>query len=213
MTTQVCAVLLAAGAGSRFTGRGHKLRAEVDGASVFARSLTSVLAGNIGPVVVVVGAENLADEVARVSDTTPAPHAAVSVVTNPRWAEGMATSLRAGIDAAAALGADTVVVGLADQPGVEPDAWRRLADSACDLAVATYDGVRGHPVRIGKRWWAQISEVGDEGARALLRREAEIVCEVACRGTPTDVDTADDLARINGQLVADRHRARHQSKE
>jgi len=214
MTTRVCAVLLAAGAGSRFAGPGHKLRADLAGSSVVARSLASVIASAIGPVIVVVGADDLSDEIARIiDDSPPSPHAPITVVTNPQWANGMATSLRAGIDAAAELAADAVVVGLADQPGVDPDAWRRLAECTCDLAVATYDGERGHPVRIARQWWAHIPTHGDEGARALLRREGQIVCEVACRGTPTDVDTTDDLARISGQMSPTRRGPVDRSKE
>jgi CTP:molybdopterin cytidylyltransferase MocA len=200
MTTGVCAVLLAAGAGRRFAGPGHKLRASLDGSSVFAHALETVLASAIGPVIVVVGADDLSDEVSRVVASLPAAsRVPVSVVNNPRWADGMATSLHAGFDAAAERGLDVVVVGLADQPRIDPDAWRRLADCTCELAVATYDGERGHPVRIARRWWSDIPVVGDEGARQLLRKEAEIVCEVACRGTPTDVDTTDDLTRISGR--------------
>jgi CTP:molybdopterin cytidylyltransferase MocA len=200
MTTGVCAVLLAAGAGRRFAGPGHKLRAALGGSSVFAHALETVLASGIGPVVVVVGADDLSDEISRVVDALPATgRVPVTVVNNSQWAHGMATSLHAGFAAADALGMDAVVVGLADQPRIEPDAWRRLADCTCELAVATYDGERGHPVRIARRWWSDIPAVGDEGARQLLRKEAEIVCEVACRGTPTDVDTTDDLARISGR--------------
>jgi CTP:molybdopterin cytidylyltransferase MocA len=200
MTTGVCAVLLAAGAGRRFAGPGHKLRASLDGSSVFARALETVLASAIGPVIVVVGADDLSDEIGRVVDAMPATtRLPVSVVHNARWAGGMATSLHAGFDAAAALDMNVVIVGLADQPRIEPEAWRRLADCTCELAVATYDGERGHPVRIARRWWSDVPSVGDEGARQLLRKEAEIVCEVACRGTPTDVDTTDDLTRISGR--------------
>ena len=200
MTTGVCAVLLAAGAGRRFAGPGHKLRASLDGSSVFARALETVVASAVGPVIVVVGADDLSDEIGRVVDAMPeTTRVPVSVVHNPRWADGMATSLHAAFDAAAAMDMNVVIVGLADQPRIEPEAWRRLADCTCELAVATYDGERGHPVRIARRWWSEVPAVGDEGARQLLRKEAEIVCEVACRGTPTDVDTTDDLARISGR--------------
>lgn len=212
VTTGICAILLAAGAGSRFAGPGHKLRADVGGASVVGRSLAAVLASAIGPVLVVTGAEDLTADVEAVARTAPAG-VTVSTVRNARWTAGMATSLRAGIDAAAKLGADVVIVGLADQPGIEPDAWRRLAQCGAELAVATYDGVRGHPVRIAQRWWPSLPDTGDEGARRLLREEAEIVREVACRGTPMDVDTTDDLARLRGPDPAERQRVGNPPKE
>ena len=64
------------------------------------------------------------------------------------------TSLRAGLDAAAELGCRAVVVGLADQPFVTPAAWRAVADAAGPIAVATYDGHRGNPVRLDSTVWA-----------------------------------------------------------
>ena len=58
------------------------------------------------------------------------------------------------------------------------------------LAVATYDGVRGHPVLLGREHWAGVagSVTGDEGARRYLA--AHDVTEVDCTGLadPTDLD-------------------------
>ena len=62
------------------------------------------------------------------------------------WADGQITSVRAALDAAGDLGADRVVIGLADQPFVTPDAWRTVADGPGPIAVATYAGRRGNPV-------------------------------------------------------------------
>ena len=113
----VVAVVLAAGAGTRFRGPGHKLDAAVaDGRSVLDRAVGAALAAGIGPVVVVTAGQ-----------LTTALHPAVVHVVNERWADGQITSLRAGIDAAEALGADAVVVGLGDQPFVSVDAWRAVA--------------------------------------------------------------------------------------
>ncbi len=107
----VVAVVLAAGAGTRFSGPGHKLDAVVaDGRSVLDRAVGAALAAGIGPVVVVTAGQ-----------LTTALHPAVVHVVNERWAEGQITSLRAGIEAAAALGADAVVVGLGDQPLISVD--------------------------------------------------------------------------------------------
>ena len=87
------------------------------------------------------------------------------------------------------------MVGLADQPLVGADAYRRVArahDDGARLAVATYGGVRGNPVLIGREHWDEaLALAGDEGARVLLRRHGAV--EVPCDGTgePTDVDTPD----------------------
>ncbi len=183
------AVLLAAGAGTRFRHTGHKLLAPLPAnrdepvEPVFARALRHVLAADVGPVVVVTGAVEL--------------DVPTGVVTrhNPDWARGQMTSVRAGLDAARRLGAAAVVVGLADQPGVSGDAWRRIAAATDPIAVASYDGVRGNPVRLAAEVWDLLPEGGDEGARGLMRLRPDLVGEVPCTGSSADIDTVEDLRR------------------
>ena len=79
----------------------------------------------------------------------------VTVVHNPAWASGIASSLRAAWTSAEREGHDAVVVGLGDQPGVTATAWRAVAATdATPMAVATYDGQRatpcGWPPRCGR---------------------------------------------------------------
>jgi molybdenum cofactor cytidylyltransferase/nicotine blue oxidoreductase len=72
------------------------------------------------------------------------------------------------------------------------DALRRVAAHAAPdaLAMATYGGVRGHPVLLGRDHWAGVIETltGDEGARRYL--SAHGATEVDCTGLadPTDLD-------------------------
>ncbi len=177
-------LLLAAGAGSRYRGPGHKLDAPLAGRPVLERAVDNAMAAGIGPVVVVTGAPLLT-----------ALHPAVVHVVNEQWADGQITSLRAGIAAADELGADAVVVGLGDQPFVPPEAWRRVASRDAPIVVATYHGHRGHPVRLHRSTWALLPEHGDEGARSLLRNRPDLVTEVPCEGSPIDIDTVEDLRR------------------
>ncbi len=105
-----------------------------------------------------------------VADIVPA-HLVDSVIVrhNDRWGEGQITSLRAGIDAARALGATSVVVGLADQPFIESDSVARRGRRSGPIVVATYDGRRANPVRLDAEVWDLLPTTGDEGARALIR--------------------------------------------
>jgi molybdenum cofactor cytidylyltransferase len=181
-------VLLAAGSGSRFRGHGHKLDAEIDGVALATTAIATALDAGIGPVVVVTGAS-------RPSFPEPPPGGRIVDVHNPRWAEGQMTSVHLGLETARALGAQAVVVGLADQPFVTPEAWRAVAASTSPIAVATYDGVRGNPVRLHESVWSLLPSDGDEGARSLIRLRPDLVEPVPCPGSAADIDTLEDLQR------------------
>ena len=179
MTT--AAVLLAGGAGSRFRGPGHKLLSDFRGRPLWTWAYAHAHEAGLDHTVVVTGHVNLDG---------------VETVPNERWADGIATSLQVGIDWARDRGCDAVVVGLADQPLIPSDAWRAVAAAtATPVAIATYEGRRGHPVRLAAAVWSKLPTTGDEGARVLMQSEPHLVTEIACDGTAADVDTVEDLAR------------------
>ena len=182
----IVAIVLAAGAGTRFLTPAHKLLADLGGRTVVAHAIEHALAADIGPVVVVTGAVPI-----DLPDGVIEAH-------HPDWALGQAGSLWRGLDVATAMGADAVVVGLGDQPGIPPEAWRRVAAAPPEwhIVVASYDGHRGpNPVRLPRSLWAEVPVAGDEGARSLMRQRPELVHEVACPGSAHDIDTLEDLQR------------------
>jgi len=109
-----------------------------------------------------------------------------------RQSEASTGPVDAVLDGPVDVVVDAVVVHLVDLPGMTAAAIRRVATyaSAEGLAVATYDGVRGHPVLLGRRHWAGVAESasGDQGARTYLA--AHEVTEVECSdlADPTDLD-------------------------
>ncbi len=189
----VSAILLAAGAGSRFGG--EKLLAKLNNMPLAEHSLLALEASPVDETIVVVGAD--AERLREVCE----PYG-VRIVENPDWAEGMSTSLRAGLRS---LGPEVraAVILLADQPLVGAGVVGRLVEAfeaGAKVAVATYGGEPRNPVLFSREVWtpleAQLS--GDEGARAFLRRHPELVTRVPCDGVgdPADVDTAEDLRRL-----------------
>jgi CTP:molybdopterin cytidylyltransferase MocA len=191
MTT--AAVVLAAGRGSRLHSEQPKPLLPYRGRPLVAWALDAALASGCAPVLLVVGHE--AEAVA-----AAAPKGVV-VVASPSWAEGISRSLQAALDVLEGDGSvSAVCVGLADQPRIGAEAYRRLVaagEAGAEIAVAIYAGVRQNPALLARSVWADArSLTGDEGARQLMR--ARPVVEVDCTGTgdPADVDTLNDLQSL-----------------
>jgi molybdenum cofactor cytidylyltransferase/nicotine blue oxidoreductase len=180
----VAGLVLAAGGGRRYGM--PKALVELDGSLLVERAVRTARAV-CDPVLVVLGAR--AVDVWRTADLDGA-----TVLANRDWETGMASSLRTGLDGLRGWPGrvDAALVTLVDMPGMTPEALRAVAAHAAPdaLATATYDGVRGHPVLLGREHWAGVAATatGDEGARRYLAGRA--VTEVDCTGLadPTDLD-------------------------
>jgi CTP:molybdopterin cytidylyltransferase MocA len=180
----VAGLVLAAGGGRRYGM--PKALVEYEGSLLVERAVRTARAV-CDPVLVVLGAR--AVDVWRTADLDGA-----TVLANRDWETGMASSLRTGLDGLRGWPGrvDAVLVTLVDMPGMTPEALCAVAAHAAPdaLAIATYDGVRGHPVLLGREHWAGVAATatGDEGARRYLAGRA--VTEVDCTGLadPTDLD-------------------------
>jgi molybdenum cofactor cytidylyltransferase len=195
----IAAVVLAAGRSSRMGGP-NKLLAEIGGRPLVRLVAEAAVASQARPVVVVTGHERERVETALAS-------LPVSFVHNPHYAEGLGTTLRAGI-AAVPGQADGVVVCLGDMPQVDAALIDRLIaaidpDKGALVAVPSIDGKRGNPVVWSRRFFADLMAVeGDIGARHLIGRYGEAVVEVPVTGTGvlTDIDTPEALAALKAEL-------------
>jgi CTP:molybdopterin cytidylyltransferase MocA len=180
----VAGLVLAAGGGRRYGI--PKALAEYQGSLLVERAVRTARQV-CDPVLVVLGAR--AVDVWRTADLDGA-----TVLANRDWETGMASSLRTGLEGLRGWPGrvDAALVLLVDMPGMTPAALSRMAGHAAPdaLAVATYDGVRGHPVLLGREHWDGVAATatGDEGARRYLATHP--VTEVDCTGLadPTDLD-------------------------
>jgi molybdenum cofactor cytidylyltransferase len=190
----VAAVILAAGAGTRFNRHdpeaapGTKLLQTVGGRPLVVWAIAPALEARLDEVVVVDGA-------AQLSAVMPE---SVTLLHNDRWHDGQASSLQVALDWCARQGHLAAVVGLGDTPGLTSAAWRSVATApGGPIVFATYEGRRGHPVRLDASVWPLLPTTGDEGARSLSRRRPELVREVPCVGSTVDIDTPEALTQWN----------------
>jgi molybdenum cofactor cytidylyltransferase len=191
----VTPIVLAAGAGTRFSDVSHKLLASLPATSdrpaesVIERSIAAARNAELGELVVVTG---------RLTAHELGLHPDVYAAHNDAWARGQMTSVQRGINVARDNNSEVAVIGLADQPGIGPAAWQAVAEAAlggAPIAVATYAGRRANPVALHRDVWDLLTTAGDEGARSLMALRPELVREVPCTGSPTDIDTVEDLRR------------------
>jgi len=199
------AVVLAAGAGSRFGGA--KLLAPWRGGVLLDGALASAFAAPVRRITLAVGAEG--QRVAAAAEAFAAQRGELDrlrIVSTPDWALGMSASLKRAV-AALAPDVDAVFVFLGDMPLIPPGVPAALADALVgDIAAAApdCDGELGHPALIGSTLFPAISRLeGDRGARRLLDGLGPRLARapVQDRGVLVDVDTQSALAEAEGRAV------------
>lgn len=190
----IAAVVLAAG-GSKRLGRPKQLEVWGD-RPLLAHVVDQVRSLPVDEVWVVLGAD-----VDAILEAVDLPDC--GIVENPEWEEGIASSLRVGLDAVTRLSrADQALIVLADQPEVHLDVVEELIAaqrrSRALAVVPKYRYARGNPVLVDRALWPRLMSLeGDEGARNLLQAHPEWVEEVWFEHLPPrDIDTADDVDEL-----------------
>ncbi|HEX7883839.1 MAG TPA: molybdopterin-binding/glycosyltransferase family 2 protein [Afipia sp.] len=190
---KVAAVILAAGRSTRMGGP-NKLLAELNGKKLVRIVAEQALTSKASPVIVVTGHQSLEVEAALKG-------LKIEFVRNPDFAEGLATSVKAGIGAVPEA-ADGAMVCLGDMPLIDAKLIDRLVDAFAPdrgslIVVPVAGGRRGNPVLWSRRFFPELMTLdGDIGARHLIARYAEAVAEVEVEGKSAflDIDTPEMLA-------------------
>jgi len=196
---RIAAIVLGAGRSTRMGGP-NKLLAEIGGRPLIRIAVEQALASRARPVVVVTGHQR---------DKVEAALAGLDIklVHNPNFAEGLSTSVKAGL-AALPDEADGAIVCLGDMPQVTAALIDKLTaafdpERGALVVVPVIDGQRGNPVVWARRFFNELMAIdGDIGARQVIIRYPEAVTEVALTDTAAlvDVDTPDALDRVKAEL-------------
>ncbi|HEX7183650.1 MAG TPA: nucleotidyltransferase family protein [Thermoanaerobaculia bacterium] len=191
-TVGIGAVILAAGSSSRMGSPKQIL--QFRGKSLLRRAALAALGAGCCPVIVVTGAH--AELSRRELDGLD-----VREVLNPHWETGMASSIRAGLEALIGADADAAVFMLCDQPHVTAGVISRLAAAhrvtRRPVIASTYGGSFGVPALFSRSLFAELARLeGAAGAKQVIERYASEAHFLPFRGGEVDVDTPDDFSRL-----------------
>jgi molybdenum cofactor cytidylyltransferase len=196
---RVAAIVLAAGRSTRMGGP-NKLLEQISGKPLVRIAAEEALASRARPVVVVSGHERARLEAALAG-------LPVRLVHNPDYAQGLSTSVKAGL-AALPPEAEAAVVCLGDMPQVTSALIDRLI-AAFDpernalVVLPTFNGKRGNPVLWSRRFFPELMALeGDVGARHLIGAYPEVVIEVPVENAAAmvDIDTPDALRAAKAEM-------------
>lgn len=197
-TARVFAVILAAGRSSRMGGP-NKLLAMFGDEPLVRLTASRAIASRASGTVVVTGHQE--ERVRAALAGLP-----LEIVSNPEFASGLASSLKAGIAALPAEAAGALVL-LGDMPGVGSADIDRLvlafhAAGGTSVVRATHKGKRGNPVLLPRALFPAVATLeGDTGARHLVEAEGIAVVDVEIgEGASIDVDTPDAMRLAGGVL-------------
>ncbi len=177
-------LVLASGRGERFLASGggalapHKLQARLGGKTVLRHTLDAVRASGLP------------------WHLEQAEH--------PGMGDSIAAAVQATADSAQ-VPADGWLILPADLPLILPETLRRVADAPADWPVVrpVYQGQAGHPVRFGRACRdALLALRGDAGAASVVKQHGARALEVDDAGCVTDIDTMDDLLRVQALFKA-----------
>lgn len=191
---RLAGLLLAAGGATRFGS--PKVLANYRGEPLVRRAAHLLVPRCPAGVHVVVGASAAGVRSALAGDVASG---SVALVDNPDWARGLSTSLVRGV-AALPPSADAVLILLCDQPAITGEDLDALISAwqvePALIAAAGFADRLGPPVIMPREFWPQLAALrGDQGARSLLEWHAEHTTVVMPHAA-LDVDTPEDLARL-----------------
>ena len=178
-------------------GKENKLLLPVAGEPMVARVVDAALGARLEGVWVVTGHEG--DRLRAVLGDRP-----LHYCDNPAYAEGIASSIRSGVDALPDV-VDGAIILLGDMPFITSAQIDELVaefnpDQERDIVAPVRGGRRGNPMVWSRRYFPALSALsGDTGGKTILRDNAANVWEVPLDDEAifTDIDTPEALAALS----------------
>lgn len=194
-------IILAAGASTRMGGNPKQL-IQYEGQSLIRRITEAAFSLDVGPVVVVLGANRnqLAGELTGLR---------VTLMDNPFWQTGMASSLKAGLAALylTQKDIDAVLVLLTDQPHVNTGLLQQLIqtqqESGKGIVACRYANDVGVPVLFTRHYMEELLTLdGDRGAKSIVRKHADDCELITFDLGAVDLDTPNDVEQFRQSNTA-----------
>ncbi|HYK45607.1 MAG TPA: nucleotidyltransferase family protein [Parafilimonas sp.] len=170
------------------------------GSSLLKHAVTEAVRSNAEQVIVVLGAN--ADIIVNELDENEA-----HIVINTGWEEGMASSVRTGINALLEISAavDAAILMPCDQPYVSASLLNELIskqeETGKRIIACDYGEALGPPSLFQKDLFSELLMLeGDAGARKIIEKHGDDVATVLFRKGSVDIDTKDDYEALNSLL-------------
>jgi molybdenum cofactor cytidylyltransferase len=188
---RIAALVLAAGKSTRFGST--KMIAPVDGRPMVQHALFTAQEVCKGSVNLVVGHDRSAivNAAAGLADKT---------VVNESFAQGIGTSIAAGVRACRNH-SDAILILLGDQALITGDHLLHLIDAwsgvDTDIVASAFDDVRGPPILFPSKCFDDLVKLeGDDGAKIVMENTKYQLRTVACEAAKFDVDQKSDLHQL-----------------
>jgi molybdenum cofactor cytidylyltransferase len=187
------AIILAAGESSRLGQPKQNL--SFNGQTLLERVVDAAQQSNCDPVLIVLGANS--DQIDVIKNAT--------ILYNENWPEGMASSIRTGINSINDNPSiDKVIILVCDQPFLTAELLnsiiKKQAETNKPIVACTYNGTIGVPALFGRTFFAELLQLqGQEGAKKIIQAHADVITTIPFELGSIDIDTPEDLEKLTHQ--------------
>lgn len=187
-------IILAAGASSRLGEPKQKVLFK--GKTLLQRTVDTALHSACRPVIIVLGAYS--DEIQAEIKSED-----VIIYHNPQWEEGMASSIRLGIEVLKKTASEVsdVIIMVCDQPFADTYLLNLMINKKAitgkEIVACSYKNTLGVPVLFDKKFFPELLSLeGEEGAKKLILKHKECVADIPFPPGSFDIDTMDDYQAL-----------------